>query len=56
MELHEKPVKTTNRSRSHVVNADAIKEPSSLDVNKPFNKTKEITQTQEQKRRYRIWS
>lgn len=56
MELHEKPVKTTNGSRSHAVNADAIEEPSSLDIKKPFNKTKEITQIQEQKRRYQIRS
>ena len=56
MELHEKPVKTTNGSRSHAVNADAIEEPSSLDIKKPFNKTKEITQIQEQKSRYQIRS
>lgn len=40
MELHEKPVKTTNGSRSHAVNADAIEEPSSLDIKNHLTKQK----------------
>lgn len=56
MEFLEKPVKATNGSRPSIVNTDVIEEPNKLDINEPFNKTREITQNQERKRIYRTSS
>ena len=56
MEFLEKPVTATNGSRPSIVNTDVIEEPNKLDINEPFNKTREITQNQERKRIYRISS
>lgn len=47
MEFLEKPAKATNGSRPSIVNTDVIEEPNKLDINEPFNKTREITQNQE---------
>lgn len=43
MEFLEKPAKATNGSRPSIVNTDVIEEPNKLDINEPFDKTREIT-------------